>query len=167
MATESDETGILDGNTHLHESYTLAPTESGDTVSPTEAVEGSKDPPMGEGGEVNYIQATLDVEQLEKMHREQGIIKEEVLNHIMFHKALIDDDRDNDYSKYDRYIQMINDLHTGYHLSIDDPFDKSIAITFELVMENMLDPWDIDLMSFTGKYLSHVDGEEDINLLMC
>ncbi len=120
---------------------------------------------MGEDVVSDYIQTTLDVEEMEKLHREQGIIKEDVLNHILFHKALIDDDQDSPDIDYDKYINMVNELQKGYHLTMSNPYDMSIAISFELVIEQKLNPWDIDLRRFTRLYLKHANKQDELDLI--
>ena len=52
----------------------------------------------------------------------------------------------------------------GEYISIEDPFDRSIAIAFELVMKQHLNPWDIDLVNFSTLYLKRAK-EEKIDLI--
>jgi segregation and condensation protein A len=59
---------------------------------------------------------------------------------------------------------MLQKTDEGEHISIDDPFDRSIAIAFELVLQQHLNPWDIDLVNFSTMYLKRAK-EEKIDLI--
>ena len=43
--------------------------------------------------------------------------------------------------RLERYISMVKNCQ-GEHSYIKDPFDRSIAMAFELVMQEHLNPWD-------------------------
>jgi segregation and condensation protein A len=86
---------------------------------------------------------------------------EGVLGHLMFHKAMIDED--NRSLKIDHYLTVLE--HTGGNANSHDPLDRSIETVFELVLSNSLDPWDIDLMQFTTLYASKVK-DENVNFVL-
>jgi segregation and condensation protein A len=83
----------------------------------------------------------------------------DVINHLLFHKAIISDDDDG--SRINKYLEMVQD---GEHLSMHDPFDRSVALAFELVMQEQLNPWDIDLVKFSSIYLERAR-KEDLDLV--
>ena len=89
---------------------------------------------------------------------EQLKIDNDVINHLLFHKSLIDEKDDSE--KINRYIMMLQKTDEGEHISIDDPFDRSIAIAFELVIQQHLNPWDIDLVNFSTMYLKRAKDEK-------
>ena len=89
-------------------------------------------------------------------------IDNEVINHLLFHKSLIDEKDAND--RINSYVSMLQKSEEGEHISIENPFDRSIAIAFELVMQQHLDPWDIDLVNFSTLYLNRAK-QEKIDLL--
>ena len=93
---------------------------------------------------------------------EQLNVDNEVINHLLFHKSLIDEK--DDATKINHYVSMLQKADDGEHISIENPFDRSIAIAFELVMQQQLDPWDIDLVSFSTMYLKRAK-EEEIDLI--
>ncbi|MGF3554539.1 MAG: hypothetical protein ACQXXF_04605, partial [Thermoplasmatota archaeon] len=93
---------------------------------------------------------------------EQLKIDNDVINHLLFHKSLIDEK--DDAAKINHYINMLYKTNEGEHVSIDDPFDKSIAIVFELVLQQHLNPWDIDLVNFSTMYIKRAK-EEKIDLV--
>lgn len=74
-----------------------------------------------------------------------------VVQHLMFHKSIAD--HDDDASRVTDYIQMVVQNEDGEHVSIRDDFHKHLAIAFELVIHEHLDPWDIDLSKFAQLYL--------------
>ncbi|NBK25608.1 MAG: hypothetical protein EOM68_26760, partial [Spirochaetia bacterium] len=79
---------------------------------------------------------------------------EAVLNHLLFHKALIDEDQDD--CRMDRYLEILSEAEAGEALS--DPMDESIRAVFHLVLNQGFDPWDIDLMEFTRLYAGKIKG---------
>lgn len=93
----------------------------------------------------------------------QTKIDNEVINHLLFHKSLIDEKDDS--TRINQYVNMLQKTDQGEHISIENPFERSIAITFELVMQQQLDPWDIDLVNFSTMYLKRAK-EEKIDLII-
>lgn len=93
---------------------------------------------------------------------EQPEIDNDVINHLLFHKSLIDEK--DDTSRINHYVNMLQKTSEGEHVSIENPFDRSIAIAFELVMRQHLNPWDIDLVNFSSMYLKRAK-EEKIDLI--
>lgn len=89
---------------------------------------------------------------------EQHNIDNDVITHLLFHKSLIDEDQDA--SKINHYVTMLQKTNQGEHLSIDDPVERSIAIAFELVIQQHLNPWDIDLVKFSSMYLKRARKEK-------
>ncbi len=75
----------------------------------------------------------------------------EVVQHLLWHKALAEHDEDT--SKITDWIQLVLQNEDGEHVSIRDPFHRDLAIAFELVTHNHLDPWDLDLSKFAQLYL--------------
>ncbi len=84
-------------------------------------------------------------------------MKEEIVSHILMQKEDV-----ARKESIEKYIEMAGDK-SGLYLK--DPFDRAIALTFELVMEEQLDPWDIDLASFSKMYLNRVKHSEVIDLI--
>jgi segregation and condensation protein A len=89
---------------------------------------------------------------------------EAVLNHLLFHKSIISEDDDSE--RIDKYLHMVHDIDKGMHIVVDDPFEKSIAAAFELVIEHMFDPWDINLREFTKMYLKQVKKGGYVNFVV-
>ena len=91
----------------------------------------------------------------------------DVLNHLMFQKAIIEDDSAADReTKLEGYLRMVEEMHRGTMAPSDDPFERSVAIVFELVVNNRLNPWDINLIEFSKMYLARVRKANDLNLII-
>jgi segregation and condensation protein A len=93
---------------------------------------------------------------------EQLKIDNEVINHLLFHKALIDEE--DDATRINYYVDMLQKTNEGEHISIENPFERSIAIAFELVIRQHLNPWDLDLVNFSTMYIKRAK-EEKIDLI--
>jgi segregation and condensation protein A len=87
----------------------------------------------------------------------------EVINHLLFHKALIGETQDP--ARLNAYIEMVKASKEGAHLVMVNPFDRAIAIAFQLVIEKHLDPWKLDLVHFTDMYLERVRKGEEVDLI--
>lgn len=91
----------------------------------------------------------------------------DVLNHLMFQKAIIEDDAAaGRETKLEGYLKMVEEMHRGTMSPSDDPFERSVAIVFELVVNNRLNPWDINLIEFSKMYLARVRKANDLNLII-
>ena len=89
-------------------------------------------------------------------------VDNDVIDHLLFHKSLIDEK--DDATRINHYVDMLQKADDGEHISIENPFDRSIAIAFELVMQQHLNPWGIDLVSFSTMYMKRAK-EERIDLM--
>jgi segregation and condensation protein A len=88
-------------------------------------------------------------------------VQHELTEHLMYYKALLDEEIDIDY-----YIHMARELEEGIHITAKNPIDKAISIIFELVMDEKLDPWKIDLIRFTKLYMERIRKEKDIDFII-
>jgi segregation and condensation protein A len=86
-----------------------------------------------------------------------------ILNHLLFHKSLISEHDDG--GRINRYLAMLSQIDQGMHVAVRDPFEKSVAAAFELVLENQLDPWEIDLVEFTRLFLEKVRKDGVVNFV--
>jgi len=93
---------------------------------------------------------------------QEAKIDNEVINHLLFHKSLIDEK--DDATRINHYVNMLQNTDQGDHISIENPFDRSVALAFDLVMQQHLNPWDIDLVSFSTMYMKRAK-EEKIDLI--
>ncbi|MCI4339354.1 MAG: hypothetical protein L3J68_03370 [Thermoplasmata archaeon] len=87
---------------------------------------------------------------------------EKVLGYLVFHRSLLGEAEDTS-ALLERYLTLVENLKDGVHLVIPDPFQKAMALLFELVMEEEFDPWEIDLVKFTQSYLERVQTDGAVN----
>ncbi len=83
-----------------------------------------------------------------------------VLEHLMFHQSLVDDEQDNE--NIHRYLGI---LEREEGESLCDPVDEAIRSAFDLVLNHGMDPWSIDLLEFTRLYSARM-GEERLDLIV-
>lgn len=82
-----------------------------------------------------------------------GIMKKEDMEqHLLFHKALTEDSEA--YDRINGYMDILE--KTGSGEKLNDPVDESIRAAFSLVLENGIDPWEIDLREFVRLYSKKV-----------
>jgi len=62
-------------------------------------------------------------------------------------------------------MRLVDNLGRGFYLNCTDPFERSIAIAFELTMDKHLDPWDVDLVKFSDAYMERMKTERDVDLI--
>lgn len=79
-----------------------------------------------------------------------------VLDHLMFHKAIIHEEGRSD--RIESYLDVLRSMEEN--LSSRDPFDRSIEMVFNLVLTQGMDPWEIDLMEFSRLYAQRMEGQE-------
>jgi segregation and condensation protein A len=90
---------------------------------------------------------------------------ENVVNHLMFQKSIIDDDEDLQ-TKIGRYVRIAQELQSGTLVPSDDPFERCVAQVFELVVQQQFNPWDINLIEFSKTYMAKVRKATDVNLII-
>ena len=83
----------------------------------------------------------------------------EVINHLLFHKALIDET--NDMTRMNQYLELAKAAVTGESTTIENSFDRSVYLAFDLVLNQNMNPWDIDLVNFSSMYLKTCEKGEN------
>ena len=77
------------------------------------------------------------------------------------------DDTSLDKHRYiDRLIE-IADLESAEHQSLIDPFDRSVALVFQMFNDASLDPWDVDLSVFIEQFNQRTKDAENVHLPTC
>lgn len=77
---------------------------------------------------------------------------EEMEQHLLFHKALTESAENAE--RINGYMSILSKADGGEKLG--DPVDESIRSVFSLVIENGIDPWEIDLSEFVRLYSAKV-----------
>jgi len=91
----------------------------------------------------------------------------DVLSHLMFQRSLIDDDGGTGReARLGNYVKMVEGMQSGTLLPSEDPFERSVALVFELVVNQRMNPWDINLIEFSKMYLKQVRKATELNLLI-
>ncbi len=91
----------------------------------------------------------------------------DVLNHLMFHKSIIEDDAaPTREGRIEHYLKMVEEMQRGTLSASDDPFERSVATVFELVVNQQMNPWDINLIEFSKMYLARVRKASELNLII-
>ena len=80
---------------------------------------------------------------------------EDLEQHLLFHRALADDDES--LRRIGGYMDILSRAESGERLQ--DPVDESIRAVFSLVLENGIDPWEIDLSEFARMYQAKVSAD--------
>ena len=75
--------------------------------------------------------------------------------HLLFHRALADDGES--LRRIGGYMDILSKTESGERLQ--DPVDESIRAVFSLVLENGIDPWEIDLSEFVRMYEAKVSSD--------
>ena len=89
------------------------------------------------------------------MNKNEGIME-----HLLFHKALIDDNVGSE--KIDRYMRI---LAEDVGETMPDPVDESIRSVFRMVLEHDFDPWSIDLSEFVRLYANKI-AEHEVDIIV-
>ena len=84
-------------------------------------------------------------------------------------KQLLGEQDDTNLEKH-RYIDRlieIADLESAEHQSLIDPFDRSVALVFQMFNDATLDPWDVDLSVFIEQFNERTKDAKDVDLPTC
>jgi segregation and condensation protein A len=77
---------------------------------------------------------------------------EDLEQHLLFHKAMTENTET--YQRIGGYMDILSKAESGERLN--DPVDEAIRSVFSLVLENGIDPWEIDLSEFVRLYNAKV-----------
>ncbi len=70
-------------------------------------------------------------------------------------------------SKYLDRISELACMEEAEHQFLIDPFDRSVALVFQMFQSSDLDPWDVDLSCFLEMFSSRIENSENIDLPTC
>jgi segregation and condensation protein A len=103
------------------------------------------DGPKGESAQLRLVQVERPAPT------ETTLQTASVVRHLLWHKAMVGDDDDG--RRLTDYIELVQQAQDGEHVALKDGFHRDLAIAFELVIREHLDPWDLDLSKFAQMYL--------------
>ena len=70
-------------------------------------------------------------------------------------------------SKFLDRLMELSTLEEAEHQFLIDPFDRSVALVFQMFQSSDLDPWDVDLSSFIEMFNERIEKAENIDLPSC
>jgi len=70
-------------------------------------------------------------------------------------------------SKFLDRLMELSTLEEAEHQFLIDPFDRSVALVFQMFQSSDLDPWDVDLSSFIEMFNEKIKEAENIDLPSC
>ena len=73
-------------------------------------------------------------------------IREDIINNLLESR---EETREEAIDYADRLLK-IAEMENAEYSSLGDPFDRSVALVFELVKDADLDPWNIDCLLYTS-----------------
>ena len=98
-----------------------------------------------------------------QMTLEEHFLRQDIIDQIL---AAGHDNQEA--SQYANRLMELAHLDNAEHKSLRTPFDRSIAIVFQLVREEDLDPWNIDLSVFIKMFSEKLKKEGDkVDLPAC
>ena len=74
---------------------------------------------------------------------------------------------DLETSKFLDRLMELSTLEEAEHQFLIDPFDRSVALVFQMFQSSDLDPWDVDLSSFIEMFNERIETAENIDLPSC
>ena len=80
---------------------------------------------------------------------------------------LLNGEPDLETSRFLDRLMELSTLEEAEHQYLIDPFDRSVALVFQMFHSSDLDPWDVDLSSFTEMFNERIQEAEDIDLPSC
>jgi len=91
-------------------------------------------------------------------------IREDIINNLLENR---EETREEAIDYADRLV-TIAEMENAEYSSLEDPFDRSVALVFELVKDADLDPWNIDLTAFVTLFGERIKkNSENIDLPSC
>lgn len=102
------------------------------------------------------------------MSTKQSVLDKWFLGQDIINQLLESGEESEDALKFAERIMPVVEAEESEYQSLDDPFDRSVALVLSLVKDQELNPWDIDLSTFLKVFTKRVRSESDkLNLPAC
>ena len=102
------------------------------------------------------------------MSTKQSVLVKWFLRQDIINQLLESGEESEDALKFAERIMPVVEAEESEYQSLDDPFDRSVALVLSLVKDQELNPWDIDLSTFLKVFTKRVRSESDkLNLPAC
>jgi len=105
-------------------------------------------------GSLQRLQSSSEPEETDDTTRK-------IMEHLMFHKSLVDDGDDG--TKYEHYMELVKNMDSQM-MESENAFDRGVSRVMKLVTVGQMDPWNIDLLEFSKIYLRQLRSGERIDL---
>jgi len=80
---------------------------------------------------------------------------------------LLNGEPDLETSRFLDRLMELSTLEEAEHQYLLEPFDRSVALVFQMFQSSDLDPWDVDLSSFIKMFNERIKHSENIDLPSC
>jgi len=98
----------------------------------------------------------------------QSVLDKWFLRQDIINQLLESGEESEDALKFAERIMPVVEAEESEYQSLDDPFDRSVALVLSLVKDQELNPWNIDLSTFLKVFTKRVRSESDkLNLPAC
>jgi chromatin segregation and condensation protein Rec8/ScpA/Scc1 (kleisin family) len=98
----------------------------------------------------------------------QSVLDKWFLRQDIINQLLESGEESEDALKFAERIMPVVEAEESEYQSLDDPFDRSVALVLSLVKDQELNPWDIDLSTFLKVFTKRVRSESHkLNLPAC
>ena len=102
------------------------------------------------------------------MASKQSALDKWFLRQDIINQLLESGEESEDALKFDERIMPVVEAEESEYQSLEDPFDRSVALVLSLVKDQELNPWDVDLSTFLKVFTKRVRLESDkLNLPAC
>ena len=98
----------------------------------------------------------------------QAVLDKWFLRQDIINQLLESGEESESAAKFAERIMPVVEAEESEYQSLEDPFDRSVALVLSLVKDQELNPWDVDLSSFLKVFTKRVRLEADkLNLPAC
>ena len=92
------------------------------------------------------------------------LLRQDVIDNLISER----EETSKEATEYANRLMELAEVQDSEHNMLDDPFDRSVAIVFQLVRNEDLDPWNIDLSAFIALFGTRIKEEADsVDLPAC
>ena len=102
------------------------------------------------------------------MASRQSVLDKWFLRQDIINQLLESGEESEEALKFAERIMPVVEAEESEYQSLEDPFDRSVALVLSLVKDQELNPWDVDLSTFLKVFTKRVRLESDkLNLPAC
>ena len=102
------------------------------------------------------------------MASKQSVLDKWFLRQDIINQLLESGEESEEALRFAERIMPVVEAEESEYQSLDDPFDRSVALVLSLVKDQELNPWDVDLSTFLKVFTKRVRLESDkLNLPAC